>query len=179
MNVKKTEGQAPEKVMPAHTPAPTPSLATPFLGLRDDFDRLFDSMLQGGFGRRLMDFDPFHRHATMTTPMAPRMDVVEHDKAFVITAEMPGVAESDIDISIGQGMLTIRGEKKAESEDKSGDYHLSERSWGTFTRSFSLPDGADEAHVEASFDKGVLTLTIPKLDKQTPSRRKIEVVTKH
>lgn len=177
MNVKKTEGQAPEKV----TPATTPTSPATFMGLRDDFDRMFDSMLLNGFGRRLMEFDPFAhlRGRFGMSALAPRMDVVERDKAFVLTAEMPGVAESDIDIAIANGMLTIRAEKKAETEDKSGDVRLSERSWGTFMRSFTLPDGVDEEHVDAMFDKGVLTVTLPKLDKPAEASRKIEVKTKH
>ncbi|HVI52192.1 MAG TPA: Hsp20/alpha crystallin family protein [Candidatus Sulfotelmatobacter sp.] len=176
MNVKKTEGQTPEKVTP-----PSPTTPTGFLGLRDDFDHLFDSMMLSPFGRRLAAFDPFRSAGGLMKAgtMMPRMDVVELDKVFEITAELPGVDEADIDISIGEGTLTIRGEKKAESEDKSGDYHVSERTWGSFTRSFTLPESADEAHVTASFDKGVLSLTIPKLDKPAPARRKIEVKATH
>jgi len=173
MNVKKTEGQTPEKVTPPSSPV------THFMGLRDDFDHFFDNMMLSPFARRLVELDPFRRHGLMAGGMMPRMDVVERDTNFELTAELPGVQEGDIDISVGEGCLTIRGEKKAESEDKTGNRYLSERSWGSFTRSFTLPETADQEHVSAAFDKGVLTLTIPKMAKAAPLRRKIDVKTTH
>lgn len=174
MNVKKTEVQAPEKA-----PPPSITASSPLLGWRDDFDRLFDSMLMSPLSRRLGEWDPFHRRGMLGSDISPRMDVIERDNVFEVTAELPGVAEGDVDISISDGMITIRGEKKAESESKKGDYHLSERSWGSFTRSFHLPENADEDHIDATFEKGVLTLTMPKTEKPMPPRRKIEVKTTH
>jgi len=171
MDVKKTEGRTPEtqsKVVPAVEPGR-------FLGLRDDLDRMFDNFLLTPFTRRLLDIDPFRRRGLMASDVTPRMDVVETDDAIEVSAELPGLTEADIDISLGEGAVTIRGEKRLEHEEKKGDYHLSERSFGTFTRSFRLPENVDEDKIEAVFDKGVLTLTMPKTEKNTPPRKKIEV----
>ncbi|QIG52605.1 Hsp20/alpha crystallin family protein [Nordella sp. HKS 07] len=107
--------------------------------------------------------------------MLVTLDVAETDKAFEVTAELPGAAPEDIDIALKDDMLTIKAEKKAEKEDKQKNYHLNERSYGMFQRSFMLPVGIDAGKVEASFDKGVLKITLPKLPEATSKVRKIAV----
>ncbi len=157
MDVRKpTEGQTPQTV--GETRPST--FATPFLSLRDDIDRMFDNFMLSPFSRRLLEMDPFRRRGLMTADVTPRMDVVETPEAIEVTAELPGVAEKDVDVSIGEGMVTIRGEKKHSHEEKKGDYQLSERSYGTFVRSFRVPDNVDDAHIAANFDKGILTLVL-------------------
>ena len=106
------------------------------------------------------------------------MDVVETDEAFEVTAELPGMTEKDVDVSIAESVVTIRGEKKSEREEKKGELHLRERSFGTFTRSFRMPENVKEDGISARFDKGVLTLTLPKTEKSQPQARKIEVTGK-
>jgi HSP20 family protein len=175
MDVTKTE---------TRTPAPTgdsrpPAALSPFLSLREDFDRLFDNLFLTPLSRRLLDVDPLRRRGLLVSDLTPRMDVVETDSAIEVSAELPGIAEKDIDLSIAKGLVTIRGEKKAEHEEEQGDYHLSERSFGSFVRSFRLPENVVEDRVEATFDKGVLTITLPKAESATSARKKIEVKAKH
>ena len=94
--------------------------------------------------------------------ITPAVDVSENDKAYEITAELPGMSESDIDIKLSGGTLTIKGEKKEEYEESEKDYHMSERRYGSFMRSFPVPDDVDTAKIEASFARGVLSLKLPK-----------------
>jgi HSP20 family protein len=101
------------------------------------------------------------------------VDVTEKDGTFVVSAEMPGLAEKDIQVSLSGDMLTIKGEKRLACEEKGKNRYLSERSYGDFQRVFSLPDGVDRASITASFDNGVLTVTLPKSAKTT--LRKIEI----
>jgi HSP20 family protein len=105
----------------------------------------------------------------------PSIDVTETDKEIEITAELPGLERKDVDISIEDDLLTIRGEKKVETkeEDKDKNYHVSERSYGVFYRVIQLPPGVDPASIQAVMSKGVLKLTIPKPAKAEP--KKIEV----
>jgi HSP20 family protein len=107
--------------------------------------------------------------------LVPSIDVSETDKAIAITAEMPGLERKDVEISVEDDVLTIRGEKKVESEqdDKNKNYHLSERSYGVFYRVLQLPPGVDPSKIEASVSNGVLKITIPKPARSEP--KKIEV----
>jgi HSP20 family protein len=90
------------------------------------------------------------------------MDVTETDKEIEITAELPGLEEKDVEVNVADNVLTIRGEKKAEKEEKSKNYQIVERSYGAFARTVELPDGVDPAAVKASIAKGVLKVTVPK-----------------
>jgi HSP20 family protein len=101
--------------------------------------------------------------------------VAEHDGAIEVTAEIPGCAPEDIDVQLKDGVLTIKGEKKVEKDDKQKDFHVMERSYGVFERSFSLPADVDAAKVEAAFDKGVLRVSLPKLPEQQLRSQKITV----
>ena len=125
----------------------------PFTSLRRDMDRMFED-----FSR---DFG-WSSPAAAGTAIAPRVDVSETDSEIRIEAEMPGVDEKDIELVLSDGRLTIKGEKKQEKEEKKKDYHLVERSYGSFARSIGLPFDADPDQVKASFAKGVLTVTVPK-----------------
>jgi HSP20 family protein len=97
--------------------------------------------------------------------------VSETDKEIRITAELPGVTEQDIDVSLDDDVLTIRGEKKFERKDDKENFHFVERSYGTFQRSLRLPFPVDPDQVQASFENGVLTVTVPKTGRQERSRR--------
>jgi HSP20 family protein len=105
----------------------------------------------------------------------PAVDLAETDKAYTVTAELPGMDEKDIDVSINGDMLVIKGEKRQEKEEKNKNYYLSERSYGQFQRSFSLPTGIDRDKIAAEFSKGVLTLTLPKSAEAQQQQKKIEV----
>jgi HSP20 family protein len=102
--------------------------------------------------------------ALTTAGLSPSIDVTETDKEIEITAELPGLERQDVEISLEDDVLTIRGEKKmpADAEDKNKNYHLTERSYGRFYRAFQLPVGIDPASVEATMSNGVLKIKIPK-----------------
>jgi HSP20 family protein len=102
------------------------------------------------------------------------VDIVEQDKAFVISAELPGLDEKDIEVRLSGRQLSIHGEKKAEREDKKKGYHLSERRYGSFERRFA-PESAHTEAIEARFDKGVLTLTVAKKPEAQSAERRIEI----
>ena len=136
-------------------PAPAPRTFSPFLNLRGEIDRLFDDFSKG-FGR-FGDWPEFR-----STGLTPMMDVTETDKEIEITAELPGLEEKDVDITLSDGVLTIRGEKKSDHEEKGKDFHMVERSYGSFARSLQLPAGVDPNAVKANLEKGVLKVSIPK-----------------
>ncbi|MGZ3283936.1 MAG: Hsp20/alpha crystallin family protein [Xanthobacteraceae bacterium] len=147
----------------------------PFESLRREVEHLFDDFQLGPwrspFGRTL--FEPFRRGEMSWK--TPAIDVVEKEKAYEITAELPGMDESNIDVKFSDGTLTIKGEKREEKEEKKKDYYLSERRYGSFQRSFSVPDGVDADKIEAGFKNGVLTVTLPKTPEAQKSEKKIAI----
>ncbi len=98
----------------------------------------------------------------------PAMDVSEDDRQYVITVELPGTKREDVTLESHENRLTIRGEKRDEREEKKEHRRYVERSFGSFSRSFSLPNDADSEHIEASFENGVLSICIPKLEEAKP-----------
>ena len=100
----------------------------------------------------------------------PHIDVFEKGDNLIIKAELPGMKEEDIDVSVVGDMLTIRGEKKAESEIKDEDYYRCERTYGSFYRSVSLPSGVDSSKIEANYEDGVLEVTLPKSPEVKPKK---------
>jgi HSP20 family protein len=112
-------------------------------------------------------FDGEFRRLAAETPMewAPAADMKETDEEYVLTAELPGISEKDVDVEVEQNVLTIKGEKRTEREEKkekNGHWHLVERSYGSFARSFTLPPAVDAGKIEAEFANGLLTVKIPK-----------------
>ena len=103
-----------------------------------------------------------------TGDWAPRVDIAETDKEFLIKAEIPDVKKEDVKISVEKGVLTIRGERKKEKEAKDNKFHRIERFYGAITRSFSLPDNVDENKIEAAFKDGILNLQTPKTEEVKP-----------
>ena len=150
----------------------------PYESLRREIDRLFEDFdggfLSSPFGRSMFDVEPFFRREA-DWASAPAVDVTENDKAYEITAELPGMAEKDIDVSLANGTLVIKGEKQEEKEEKKKDYYLSERRYGSFERRFGIPDGVDTSKIEASFQKGVLKVTLPKTVEAQQPEKKIAV----
>ena len=137
-----------------------------FQSLRQEMDRLFDDFTRG---------TGLHLEAGFPATPSMRLDVTETDDAFSVTAELPGVDEKDVEVTLADDMLTIKGEKKQERAEKKKDYHLQERSWGAFERRVMVPFHADPAKVAATFKKGVLTVTVPKPAEAKAHIRKIEV----
>ncbi|HEY2769177.1 MAG TPA: Hsp20/alpha crystallin family protein [Solirubrobacteraceae bacterium] len=105
----------------------------------------------------------------------PAMDLVETEKDFVLRADLPGLSEEDVQIELEDNVLTIKGERKAEHEERKEGYYRVERSSGAFSRSLTLPEGVDAEAVEASFDRGVLEVRIPKPEQRKPRKVAISV----
>ena len=137
----------------------------PFLTFRQEMDRLFDDVFTGAPSWRAFE----------TGSVTPRLDVAETDKEMTVTVELPGVDEKDIELSLTGDVLIIKGEKREEREEKRGERHLSERSYGTFTRTLRLPFEADVGKIDASFDRGVLTVQLPKPKELQQAVRRIEI----
>jgi len=110
-----------------------------------------------------------------TGDWAPRVDIAETDKAFEIKAEIPEVNKEDVKVTVHNGVLTIRGERKQETEEKGKKFHRVERCYGSFTRSFTLPDNVDEAKISASFKDGVLNIQIQKIEEAKPKSIEVKV----
>ncbi len=159
----------------------------PLMTLREEVDRLFDDFFRGwpglmSFPSRMFSLDPFRR---MGEPLVagfgrvmPKVNVSENPESYQIEAELPGIDEKDLSVTLSDGVLTIRGEKKAEREEKKKDYYLSERSYGTVQRSFELPEGVDADKISAKFEKGVLSLSLPKSKEAKAKEKKIPIASK-
>ncbi len=145
----------------------TPDVWTSFRG---EMDRLFDR-----FG--VPSFPSFFGASTDLAFTVPAVDVTEDDKAYKIAAEMPGVEEKDIDVSVNEDTLVLKGEKRQEKEEKGKNTYVSERSYGSFQRAFALPEGVDRGKIAADFSKGVLTVTLPKTPESQKQQKKIEIKT--
>jgi HSP20 family protein len=135
------------------------SLTAPVFGLRREIDRLFEDAFGGGGGR---------------AGWSPAVDVREDRDALTFEVELPGLKPSEVEVICENGVLTVRGEKTSErKENEEGRYHLVERTYGSFSRSFQLPQGVDDSKIEADFENGVLRVRVPKT--ALPQPRKIEV----
>jgi HSP20 family protein len=119
--------------------------------------------------RELLSWDPFFT-GRPATAFAPPFEVKETTDAFVVKADIPGVAESELDIAVHNNVLTVSGSRQAEERKEGESYALYERQYGSFSRSFSLPDTADGERIEAKMDNGVLTLTIGKKVEAKPRK---------
>ena len=159
-------------------PAAPEARGTPFDTLRREIDRIFEDFNPMDWGRnirgRAFDWDlPVLRR--IEWPVAPAIDIAEHQGAFEIKAELPGMDEQNIELKVHNGTLTIKGEKSEETEEKEKEYYLCERRFGSFQRSFRIPEGADSDKIDAQFSKGVLTVTIPKLPEPVKKEKKIAI----
>ncbi len=135
-------------------------MLSPFRGRRGFYDpvsemnQVFDSMLRGLMRRS------GGQQSTEITEWAPAIDVVTEDGNLVLTAELPGVKQDDVDITLHEGVLTISGERKTEQEEERGGYYVRERRYGPFSRSLSVPEGVDESKIHARYENGVLEVTV-------------------
>ena len=110
-----------------------------------------------------------------TRPWAPAVDILETENDLVLKADIPGVELKDVDIQLENGTLTLKGERKFESEEKKKGFHRMERSYGSFVRYFTVPDTVDSEHVHADYHNGVLTVTLPKKEIAKPKAIKVQV----
>ena len=135
------------------------------LASQREFDRLF----RGAFSPALSEGE------LSTRTWAPPVDIYENGDSLVLKAELPGINPDEVEIRVEDNTLYLKGERKFEKEVKEQNYHRVERSYGTFTRSFSLPNSIDADKVAANFKDGVLTLTMPKKEEAKPKTIKINV----
>jgi HSP20 family protein len=138
----------------------------PFSLFRSEMNRLFDNFFHG------FDMEPFEKQYGV---FHPKIDVTETDKEIRISAELPGIDNKDIDVSLTKDSLTIKGEKKEEKEEKKKDYYRMERSYGSFSRTIPMPVEIDTEKAKAQFKKGVLTVTLPKTAKAIKEKKKIQI----
>jgi HSP20 family protein len=150
---------------------------------------------KGGFAMEITKWNPFREFEDMfdryarainwprresqeivaTGDWSPRVDIVETENEFTIKAEIPDVKKEDVKVTVDNGVLTIRGERKQEKEEKNKKLHRIERYYGSFTRSFTLPDNVDETKIGASFKDGMLNLQIPKTEASKPKAIEVKV----
>jgi HSP20 family protein len=150
----------------------------PLENLHREIDRLFNDFegaaWRSPLSRSLLDVAPF-RTRDMDWGAVPAVDVTESDKAYEISAELPGMDEKDIEVKLCNGGLMIKGEKQASKEEQKTDYYLHERRFGAFERYLAMPEGIDTDKIEAKFKKGVLTVTLPKTEEARKAEKKIPV----
>ena len=135
-----------------------------FERVRREMDRLWDSFLEGGLRKRGEEGE-----------WLPSLDVAETKNELVVKAEVPGMDPKDIDISLSDGVLTIKGEKKREKEEKEADYHVVERSYGSFLRSVQLPKEVQSDKISASYKNGILRITLSKSEEAKKKEVKVKV----
>ena len=138
--------------------------------LRTEIERLFDAFEPA----RWMDF-PFARLPQADDGLSPAMDLSENGKAYALRIEIPGIDPARIEVKLSNGSLSISGEKSSEAQEQGDDFHISERSWGSFRRTVRLPEDVDRDAIEASCSNGVLTVILPKSAKALAAERKIDV----
>ncbi|MEX0601940.1 MAG: Hsp20/alpha crystallin family protein [Bacteroidota bacterium] len=135
-------------------------------GMQREINRLFDGVFRGGvqndesFGMSLW---------------TPAVDITEHDSDYVVKVELPGVSNDDVKITLESNVLTIRGEKKQETEAQDENYRRTERSYGSFQRSFTLPTTVKNDRIEAVYKDGILTVTLPKAEESKPKQIEVKV----
>ena len=159
----------------ARAPVPTGAGAAPwhpFDDLRREVDRLFEDFGRGSWFRPLRSIEPMFQRAVWSTPA---VDIVENDAAFEISAELPGMDASNVEVTLRNGNVVLRGEKQDEKEEKSKDYYLKERQFGSFERTFAVPDAVDASKIAAEFRNGVLKVTLPKTSEAKKPAHKIEI----
>lgn len=146
---------------------PTRELTTfPFenLNMQREINRMFDNFFRGGI-----------QDDGAISFLTPVVDITEGDNEYTVKAELPGVSKEDVRITMQDNILTIRGEKKEEKETKESNYHRTERSYGSFQRSFTLPTHVKSDKIEASHKDGVLTITLPKAEEAKPKQIEVKV----
>ena len=149
---------------------PVQRYVDPFLTMRAEIDRVFDAFLGRGFGHF-----PALAKGESSNSISPSIDVRETESELVVEAELPGMDEKDISVTLNNGFLTLKGEKKSEREEKNDEYHLTERSYGRFQRSFQVADTVDADKVKAEFQKGILTVTLPKRPEAMKTEKRIPI----
>jgi len=133
--------------------------------IQDRMNKLFEDTLARSRGEE----------STSLAAWAPPVDIYETKEAIVVKAELPGIEQKDIDVQVHDNILTLRGERKFESDVKRENFHRIERSYGTFQRSFSLPNIIQQDQIKARFNNGILEITLPKVEEAKPRQIKVDI----
>jgi HSP20 family protein len=141
-----------------------------FYSLSQEMDRFFDDFFNRGFS-----LSPWSAFDEDFGSFSPQLDMTENDQEIKVEVELPGMDEKDVELSLARNTLTIKGEKRTEQEDKGDNYYRMERSYGSFHRSILLPAEIEADKVEAVFNKGVLTVTLPKTKEAQKRVKRISV----
>lgn len=139
---------------------------TDILNMQREVNKMFNSFFRG---------DTQDDGSLIPSVWTPAVDVAEHENQYIVKVELPGVTKDDVKITMQQNVLTIRGEKKQETETKDSNFHRVERSYGSFQRSFSLPTHVKNEKIEASYKDGILTVTLPKAEEAKPKQIEVKV----
>ena len=143
---------------------PASDIATELVNMQGEVDRVFARFFRGG---ALDD--------RTTSTWLPAVDIVEHENEYTVTAELPGIDKDDVKINVANSVLTIKGEKKGATESTGKNFHRLERNYGTFLRSFTLPNSVKSEKIEASFRDGILTILLPKIEEAKPKEIEVKV----
>ncbi|MFM1941352.1 MAG: hypothetical protein RI897_334 [Verrucomicrobiota bacterium] len=146
----------------------------PFREMEDLQNRIF-GLLHRNYGKQALRGEGETEEAMAVCQWAPLVDVAEDEKGYSIKAELPEVKKEDVHVTVENGVLTINGERKFETEEKGRRYHRVERAYGSFTRSFTMPEDAESDHVTAEFRDGVLNVRITKSEKARPKSIEVKV----
>lgn len=139
----------------------------PLTSLQNDIDRVFGDFLQ--------NFDSIKFPGFSSGALVPKADFSEGESGYELVVEVPGVSDKDLDVNVKNGVLTVKGEKKSETEEKKKDYIRSERNYGSYYRSMTLPEDADEPKITARYADGVLRIVIPKSADAKSKSQKIAI----
>ena len=143
-----------------------PTFPTDILSIQRETNRMFNGFFRGS---------AWDEDTLVPTSWTASVDVAEHDNEYVVKVELPGVSKDDVNITLQDNVLTIRGEKKEEKETKESCYHRVERSYGSFQRSFRLPTTVKSDKVDASYKDGILTISLPKVEEAKPKQIEVKV----
>ena len=148
----------------------TPRTGTPLARWNsfDDLDRVFENFFRNAMSN-------VHLPNAGLTDIAVKMNISETDKAYTVTAELPGLEQKDVTLTVDDGLLTLSGEKSQESEEEGKTFHRVERSYGKFTRTLQLPADADENNISAAMKNGILSVTVAKAAKPEKTQKRIEI----
>ena len=135
--------------------------------------RRLSSLMDGGASSRRRNGNS--KESLATTEWSPAVDITEDEKSYVIKAELPEVKKEDVRVTLENGVLTLTGERKFEKEEKGRKYHRIERAYGTFSRSFALPENVDASKVNAAYKDGMLTVTVAKSEQAKPKQIEVKV----
>ncbi|GAB4231774.1 MAG: hypothetical protein Kow0032_14210 [Methyloligellaceae bacterium] len=153
---------------------PAPRYSDPFSALRAEMENLFDNYALG----RLPALPRSFSQLAGETAFVPSVDVRENDREIIIEAELPGIDEKDVSVTLDNGLLTIKGEKKIEKSVEKEDFHAMERRYGSFRRVMRVPESVDQDKVSATYDKGVLKVVLAKKSPTQGGERKIEITSR-